>query len=199
MRRRDVEACERVERGIDWGEWFAVGIDGAVRGDTLAMVAAQRQGEGWAFKCWAWEKPGSMGTHDLLDVADVLQEISSKGGDPMVVVDPARMQLFVNTLYRERGMTLVDMAQTPKVMCPASELLAYAVRRHQAAFKGVDVLPEHCINAKSDESKAYGRRITSERHGQGTRRIDAAIAAAMAMYAYDNNEPEAPSVWTIDL
>lgn len=202
MRRRDVEECAKRSLDIDWSKWFAVGIDGAVNGDTLAMVAAQRRGEDWALACWAWEVPGAMGTHDLLDVADVLQDISSRGGNPLAVVDPARMQLFVNTLYRERGMELVEMAQSPRVMCPASELLAYAVRRHRAALGGdgdMDVLARHCVNARSEESKAFGRRMTSERHGRGTKRIDAAIAAAMAMYAYDNNEPESPGVWTIDL
>lgn len=202
MRRADVAACQKVERKIDYSKWFTVGIDGAVNGDTLAMVAAQRQGDGWAFDCWAWEKPGAMGTHDLLDVADVLQDVSSRGEAPLAVVDPARMQLFTNTLYRDRGIALVDMPQTPKTMCPASELLAYAVRKHAAAFGGggdMEVLAQRCVNARVDESKAYGRRITSERHGRGSKRIDAAIAAAMAMYAYDNNEPELPSVYTIEL
>ena len=37
------------------------------------------------------------------------------------------------------------------------------------------------------ESKAYGRRLSSRRHGQGTDRIDLAVAAAMAMKAYDDN------------
>lgn len=57
------------------------------------------------------------------------------------------------------------------------------------------------MNAVASESKAYGRRLASERgrHGQGTRRIDAAVAAAMAMWMYDNNEDETPSVWSIDL
>lgn len=201
MRRADVEACGRVTREIDWSEWFCVGIDGAVNGDTLAMVAAQRQGEEWALACWAWERPGAMGTHDLLDVADVLQDVCSRGADPLVVVDPARMQLFVNLLYRERGMELADMAQTPKVMCPASELLAYAVRKHRAALGGgvgdIGVLARHCVNAVAAESKAFGRRLASTGHGQGTRRIDAAVAAAMAMYAYDNNKPEAPGVWVL--
>lgn len=198
MRRSDVEQCRKLERHIDWSEWFAVGIDGAVSGDTLAVVAAQRQGEGWAFAEWCWQRPGKMGVYDLTDVADVLQEIADKGS-PLMVCDPARMQFLKNWLERERDMVLVDMAQTPKTMCPASELLARAVRTHEAAFKGLEVLPEHCTNARTDESKAYGRRITSERHGQGSRRIDAAISAAMAMYAYDNNEQETPSVWTLKL
>lgn len=198
MRRADVEACKKIEGEIDWSDWFCVGIDGAVSGDTLAVVAAQRQGEGWAFAEWCWERPGKQGVYDLTDVADVLEMLASRGG-PLMVCDPARMQFLKNWLDRNRDMTLVDLAQTPKTMCPASELLARAVRTRVAAFKGLTVLPQHCINAKTDESKAYGRRITSERHGQGTKRIDAAIAAAMAMYAYDNNEEETPSVWTLTL
>lgn len=196
MRRADVEACQGVERQIDWSEWFAVGVDGAVSGDTLAVVAAQRRGEGWAFAEWCWERPGDSGVYDLTDVADVLQMLAERG-DPLVCCDPARMQFLKNWLDRERGMELFDVAQTPRVMCPASELLARAVRTRAAAFSGLSVLPRHCVNARSDESKAYGRRLSSGRHGQGTKRIDAAVAAAMAMWAYDNNEPDAPGVWTV--
>jgi phage terminase large subunit-like protein len=198
MRRADVEACQRVERSLDRSQWFSVGIDGAVSGDTLAVVAAQRQGDGWALSEWCWERPGEMGVYDLTDVADVLQELA-RGANPLMCCDPARMQFLKNWLQRERGMELFDVAQTPKVMCPASELLARAVRTHAAAMSGLEVLPQHCVNARSDESKAYGRRLTSYRHGQGSKRIDAAIAAAMAMWAYDNNEPETPGVWTVEL
>ena len=86
-------------------------------------------------------------------------------------------------------------------MCPASELLARAVSTKSASFANVEVLPEHCKNAVAAESKAYGRRLASYkgRHGQGTKRIDAAVAAAMAMWAFDNNESESPNAWSIDL
>ena len=119
----------------------------------------------------------------------------------MIVCDPARMQFLVNWLDRERGMSVVEVPQQPSIMCPASELLARAVGTRSAVLSGAPVLAQHCVNAVSSESKAYGRRLASERgrHGRGTKRIDAAIAAAMAMYAYDNNRAEAPSVWTIDL
>ena len=202
MRRQDVDACRRERLEIDRSEWFAFAMDGAVRGDTLAIVAAQRQGEMWAFEEWCWDKhDGPMGTYDLMAVADVIRELSASPGNPMGGCDPARMQFLTNWLERECGITVDQVAQVPSIMCPASELLARAVKTHQAAFAGLETLPQHCINAVSSESKAYGRRLSSYRgrHGQGTRRIDAAIAAAMAMWAYDNNEQEAPSVWTISL
>lgn len=199
MRRADVEACERASSVIDESKWFAVGIDGAVSGDTLAIVAAQRSGDRWSFEEWCWEEPGEGGVYDLTEVADVVQRLAAKRGRPLICCDPARLQFLDNWLKRECGIELAAVPQAPSTMCPASELLARAVKTRTASLAGTPVLARHCINAKSAESKAYGRRLASDRHGQGTRRIDAAVAAAMAMWAYDNNEPETPSAWTIDI
>lgn len=201
MRRADVERCQRKTGEIDWSQWFCAGLDGAVKGDTMAVVAAQRQGEEWAFGEWCWDREGPLGVYDLTDVADVLRELASKQGRPLIVADPARMQFLLNWLDRTYGMDVADMAQMPSIMCPASELLARSVEAHAAQLGNVPVLAQHCINAVSSESKAYGRRLASykDRHGKGTRRIDAAVAAAMAMYAYDNNRPQRTTVWSIDL
>lgn len=202
MRREDVEACSTLDFKLDRDSWFCVAIDGAVRGDTLAVVAAQRVDErNWAFEEWCWDTTGPMEVYDLMDVADVLQMLAQSSGCPMMVCDPARMQFLVNWLDRERGMGVTDFPQKPSMMCPASELLARCVSTHTAGLQGTPVLAQHCINAVSAESKAYGRRLSSERgrHGKGSKRIDAAVAAAMAMYAYDNNESDAPSIWEIDL
>lgn len=201
MRRADVERCQNASGEIDYSQWFCAGLDGAVKGDTMAIVAAQRQGEEWAFEEWCWDREGVMGMYDLTDVADVLRDLASRSGNPLIVADPARMQFLLNWLDRTYGMDVADMAQMPSIMCPASELLARSVETHVAKLGNVPVLAQHCINAVSSESKAYGRRLASYkgRHGKGTRRIDAAVAAAMAMYAYDNNQPKRTSVWTIDL
>lgn len=199
MRRADVEACQRIEGDIDDTEWFTVGIDGATSGDTLAVVAAQRRGESWAFREWCFERPNELGVYDLNDVADIIQLLAAKRGRPLICCDPARLQFLSNWLERERGIELTGVAQQPSIMCPASELLARSVKTRSAALAGTPTLAQHCINAKSAESKAYGRRLSSERHGKGSKRIDAAVAAAMAMWAFDNNEPEKPSAWSIDI
>ena len=199
MRRSWVERCAKARREIDWSQWFCVGVDGATNGDTVAAVAAQRQGEDWAFAEWCWEKPPTSGVYDLTDLADVLQDLAARPGRPLICCDPNRLQFMANWLERNRGMELTSVAQSNQIMCPASELLALAVKTGSAALADTPVLAQHCINARSAESKAYGRRLASEKHGQGSKRIDAAVAAAMAMWAYDNNEDETPSVWTIDL
>ena len=189
MRRADVEACARRAGEVDWSRFFTVGIDGATSGDTLAVVAYQRQEGGDAFAEWTWDEPGASGVYDLTDVADVLQGLARRKGRPLLCCDPARLQFLVNWLDRERGVEVFKVAQRPSTMCPASELLARSVKTHSALMRGTPVLAAHCVNAKAAESRAYGRQLTSERHGKGSRRIDAAVAAAMAMWAYDNNEP----------
>ncbi|WP_417064468.1 terminase large subunit domain-containing protein [Gordonibacter urolithinfaciens] len=202
MAAADVDACTGREGGIDWGSWFTVGVDGATSGDTLAVVAYQRQGDRDVFAEWIWDDPTATaaGVYDLTDVADVLQALASKPGRPLVCCDPNRLQFLANWLERERGMEVFGLDQSPKAMCPASELLARSVKTRSACMAASPVLARHCRNAVAAESKAYGRRISSKRHGQGTERVDAAIAAAMAMWAHDNCEPPAaPAAWTIDL
>lgn len=201
MHRKDVESCKKNELAIDYSSWFTYALDGAVRGDTLALVAAQRQGDMWAFDEWCWEKPGPMGTYDLMQVAEVIQQLAAKPGKSFGGCDPARMQFLANWLDRECNIDLSEISQTSSIMCPASELLGRNVETHKAAFSNTPVLAQHCMNAVAAESKAYGRRLASDRgrHGQGTKRIDAAIAAAMAMWAFDNEEDESPSIYTIDV
>lgn len=129
MRRRDVSACSKASGTVDRDRWFAVGLDGAVSGDTLAVVAAQQGDDGiWAFEEWVWDVTGQMGVYDLTDVADVLETLARTRGRPLVVCDPARLQFTVNWLNNNRGIELFKMPQTGAVMCPASELLASAVR-----------------------------------------------------------------------
>ena len=187
MHEQDVNACRKDSATIDRSSFFVVGVDGAVSGDTLAVVAYQDTGESDAFEEWTWDAPSNLGVYDLTDVADVLCELAGSSGHPLVCSDPARLSFLANWLYRERDLEMFDVKQTPQVMCPASEMLARSVRTHRAALSATPVLAEHCVNAIADESRAYGRRLSSRRHGKGSERIDASIAAAMAMWAYDQN------------
>ena len=184
----DIAACKRVSAEIDPAEFCVVGIDGAVNGDTLGVVAYQDVEGRHAFESWAWERPdGALGTYDLADVADVLTQIYATHDDVLFVCDPARLSFLANWLERERGIILWQFKQTPQQMCPASEMLGRAVKAHAAALRGQPLLARHCQACVAAESKAYGRRLSSKRHGQGTDRIDLAVAAAMAMKAYDDN------------
>lgn len=179
-----VSECELLSADIDRSQWYAVGVDAAPSGDDTAVVAAQQQGDGtWAFKEWVW--PGRRS--DFSDLADVLSEIALDPAAPTIVIDPNRLKLVKDWLWNNRGIDLFDFPQTPKAMCPASELLRRTVRDGRAALGNLNYLPRHLRNAVSVESKAYGDRISSTGHGPRSPRIDAAVAAAMAMSFYDGN------------
>lgn len=189
MKRRDVQQCQKLEsRPFDFDNWFVVGIDGATSGDTLAVVAVQQDGDGfYNAREWIWDKPGPQGVYDLMEVGDVIEMLAMTYGKPLIVCDPSRLQMLKNWLYNERDIELYDFNQTPRQMCPASELLATRVKKHDLIMADTPFLAQHSINAVSAESKAYGRRLSSVAHGQGSRRIDAAVAGAMALSAYDTN------------
>lgn len=179
-----VDDCSAVSAEIDRGEWYAVGVDAAPSGDDTAVVAVQQTGDGtWAFREWVW--PG--GRADFSDLADVLSEIALDPGAPTILIDPNRLKLVKDWLWNERGIDLFDFPQTPRAMCPASELLRRTVRNRRAALADAPTLARHIKNAVAVESKAYGDRLSSTGHGQGSARIDAAVAAAMAMSYYDGN------------
>lgn len=204
MSRADLAACRAQAGDIDWGRYFAVGLDGATGGDTLAVCAYQRGPGGEdLYAEWAWDVPDERGLYDLVEVADVLESLARRPGRPLLVADPARMAFLTKYLERERGVGLFALPQQARVMCPATSLLTRAVKSRSARMAATPVLADHCGNAVNEPSRAYGDRLSSEAHGQGSARIDMAVAAAMAMWAYDNAERPADfssgGVWDIEL
>lgn len=189
-----VSACEHVAASIDRSRWYTVGVDGATSGDDTAVVAAQQLGDGtWAVDEWVWHGMQS----DYNDLADLLSELAHDTGRPTIVIDPNRMKMLKDWLWNNRGIDLFDFPQTPRAMAPASELARWAVRNHVVALEGRPEIASALRNAVAVESKAYGDRISSTSHGEGSRRIDAAVALAMAMSHYDGNaDDHTPSCGT---
>lgn len=183
----DVDACTGVGAEIDRDEWFCCGVDAAPSGDDTALVAVQQKRDGtWAVEEWVW--PGRRA--DFYDLGLCLQTLAACDGAPTIVIDPNRLKLVKDWLWNEMGVDLFDFPQTPKSMCPASELLRRAVRERRLALAGLEWVPRHLKNAVSEESRAYGERISSTGHGPNSRRIDSAVALAMAMSYYDGNVDE---------
>lgn len=189
FRLRDVEACRRLGGSIDRGRYYVIGIDGAVSGDVMAAVAVQEQDGEPVFEEWVWAKTTEDGVYDMADLADLLVERSRDRGRPDFVADPARLVYMVNRLRSDYGVEVAAVAQSNANMCPASELLWSYVKARTAHMGGTPTLAEHCLNAVADVKASYGRRISSTGHGRGSARIDAAIAAAMALRTYEAEAP----------
>ena len=184
FRAAEIESARRSRAEFDFDQRFTVGVDGAISRDTFAIVAYQRTEDGRdAFREWIWDEPDESGYYPMPEIMDVLTELYRHR--PLIAVDPARLTLMVQLLERERGVRTFGLAQTDKVMCPASQLLADSVHLGRACFADAPTLAVHASNCIEDIRKAYGFRFTSSGTGSRKRYIDAAIAGAMAMYVWE--------------
>ena len=178
-----VDACMKAPQEFDFGEPFVLGVDGATSGDSFAIVAHQLTAEGRdAFHEWVFDEPGESGYYDLDQIEQLIAGIAQQYRCS-VGIDPARLLLMAQHLQDRYGVDIFEVPQSNKIMCPASDMLARSVRSRDALLDGCPKLAEHLANCRTMYREPYGWRFTSLRHGQGTERIDAAIAAAIAKYA----------------
>ena len=205
MRPADVRACARRADGFDLSRRFTLAVDGAVRGDSFALVAHQKDDEGVdQFHEWVFDTPPEdTGVYNVAAIGQLVAGLHQRYGCP-VGIDPARLMLWATSLQDDYGVEIYEISQNNKTMCAATQLLVHSVSTRRASFGGCPKLAEHCENAVAVSKEPWGERLGSERHGQGSPRIDAAVAGAMAMWM-TSVMPEAPSfeesggVWSVEL
>lgn len=184
FRAAEIEQARLKRAPFDFDSRFTVGVDGAVSRDTFAIVAYQKGDDGIdRFREWVWDEPDESGYYPMTEIMDVLTELYRHR--PLIAIDPARLTLMSQLLERERGVRTFGLAQTDKVMCPASQLLTDSIHLGHACLGDAPTLAVHASNCIADERKAYGFRFTSTGSGARKRYIDAAIAGAMAMYVWE--------------
>ena len=205
FRPRDLKACAKIGGDVDFSEPFALAIDGAVRGDAFAIVAHQERDGTHYFHEWVYDSPPEdTGYYDLAQIGQLVAGLSQRYGCP-VGIDPARLLLWASVLQDEYGVEIYEIKQTNQIMCPACSLVVNAVTAHRAALGDCPRLADHLANCLDADREPYGTRFTSSAHGQGSHRIDAAIAAAMAMWMTQSMPPreksfaETGGVWSIEL
>lgn len=176
---REVAACSATA-GFDWDAPFSLAVDGAVSGDAFAIVAHQRQDDRDVFHEWVYDDPGESGYYPLAQIEQLIAGIAQEHRVP-VGIDPSRLLLMATHLQDEYGVDVYQLKQDNRTMCPACSLVVNSVRDRAACLGGTPKLAEHLRNCLAKDAEPFGMRFTSERHGRGSKRIDAAIAAAMAM------------------
>lgn len=203
MKPADVRACARRPSRFDFGRRFCLAVDGAVRGDSFALVAHQKDEDGGdQYHEWVYdEPPEDTGVYDVAAIGQLVMGLHQKYRCP-VGIDPARLLLWASWL-QDAGVEIYEIAQNNKNMCAASSLLMHAVATRNASFADTPKLAEHCENAVALDKEPYGQRLGSERHGQGSRRIDAAVAGAMATWMTQvmpqaTSFEESGGLWAID-
>lgn len=180
----DVDACAAVRAPLDFDEPFSLAVDGAISGDAFAIVAHQEAGGVDRWHEWVFDEPGESGYYDLNQIEQLIAGIAQKYRCK-VGIDQSRLLLMAQQLQDDYGVEVYAIRQDNPTMCQACATLTNSVRSHRSALAGCPKLAAHLKNCMRADREPYGTRWTSERHGQGTRRIDAAIAAAMAKWMSD--------------
>ena len=218
---------------LPWGAWdrcqgtaelepdrpLYVGIDGALKRDSFAIVAVQPQpddGNDWRYvtRAWIWENPYPR-THaqhaawrlnlqepmnrlralrEEYPLAALHDEDEIEVPGPAFGYDPFMMELVAQQL-RDEGLNMIEVPQTDARMMPGSEAAYRDVTTGRLVHDGEPVLRRHVHGAVPKE-KDRGWRIGRARGS--ARRIDGAVALVMAEYLAHLTEPasdEVPSVW----
>lgn len=174
-----------------------VGVDVALRNDSTAVVAAQRQ-EGITVlraRVWANPYPEGHSSHDdwelnIFEVEEYLKELRAQFPAPATEIDgrlmpgpefnydPAYFQRSAQLLEGE-GLAMVKYPQHDSYMIPASQGFYQLVMERKIAHDGDPILAAHVAAATADQ-KPRGWRLTKPKGSR--RKIDAAIAAAIAVH-----------------
>lgn len=178
----EVRACQRIGNLFDFDKPFMLGVDGATSGDSFAIVAHQVVDGIDCYQEWVFDEPGESGYYDLNQIEELIAWLSQKYKCP-VGIDPARLLLMAQQLQDDYGVKIFEVSQSNKIMCAASEMVARSIKEKRTSLDGCPKLAEHLTNCTQLIREPFGWRFSSEKHGQGTDRIDAAIAAAIAKYA----------------
>ena len=152
-----------------------VGIDMALKHDSIAVVVAQPQESGRVVcRAKIWHPDGG-----AMDVAAVEQHLRELGRQYQVnefAYDPAFFQRSAEALSDE-GFVMVEFSQSTARMVPACGTLYEYVVNQKIAHNGDPMFADQVLSA-AQRSTDMGWRLSK---GKSKRKIDAAIALAMAV------------------
>lgn len=182
-----IDACCRRKNDFDFTKPFTLGIDGATGGDSFAIIAYQERKDAKGKLCaytreWVFDEPGDSGHYDITQIMELIADIYQKHYPEVVGIDPNRMIVIASQLEDTYGVETVSFAQNNPTMCQATALVLIEVKDKTLRLKGCKKLRRHLLNTVEDDKGSFGVRF-----GKDSKRskIDAAIALAIAMLAYN--------------
>lgn len=204
------ESCHAPELELDPSQPIHVGIDVGLKHDSSAVAIAQKQGERTVLRARVWENPyppedprHSRWKLDIEHVETWLRELFITYRAPATEIDgrvKAGPEFVYDPFYFERsaqllegeGLAMVEYPQNDSRMVPASQTLYELVVTGQLAHDGDPALARHIANVTPDQ-RQRGQRISKPRGSK--KKIDAAIAAAIAVYRAQQAPPAIATVY----
>lgn len=182
-------------------------IDAATKNDSTAVITAQWQGEKLAVKAKIWERPldpmtGKPAEDWRLPMAelegylrDIHRDFSALS---TLAFDPAFITWLAQQLEND-GLPMEEFPQSAQRMSQASQALYELIVQGQLVHDGSPDLARHIKNAAA-EATGSGNGAWRLVKKKAKRKMDAAIALAMAAYLATKDRPDdyTPGLWEFD-
>ena len=169
-------ACTDATRSIPDGEEVVLAFDGSFNGDTTVLTVASVDQRPHVDLVELWDADGHQ--VPIVDVEQAIRQACRRWRVLEIAADPFRWARSLQLLDGE-GLPVMEYPQSPGRMTPATARFYEAVVNQQMTHSGDSRLARHVGNAVLRED-ARGARLAKERK-DSPRRIDAAVAAVMAM------------------
>jgi phage terminase large subunit-like protein len=174
------DACALLDH-VSGSSEHVLGFDGSFSGDCTALVAVTIGPRPYVELVNLWEAPE--GARDwrvpILEVEQAIRDACRRWQVRAIVADPYRWQRSLELLEGE-GLPVEEFPQSPQRMTPATARMYEAVVNGALTHSGDPRLARHLANAVLREDPR-GARLSKERK-HSKRRIDAAVAAVMALH-----------------
>lgn len=175
------DACTAPGGEVPHGADVVCGFDGSFSGDCTALVAVTIAPRPHVELLELWEAPE--GAHDwrvpILEVEQAIRQACRRYRVRAIVADPFRWARSLELLDGE-GLPVEEFPQTPARMTPATSRFYEAVVNRALTHAGDPRLARHIANAVL-RTDPRGARLSKE-HKHSKRRIDASVAAVMALH-----------------
>ena len=171
-----------------------VGIDMALKHDSIAVVIAQPQADGRiAVDAKIWHP--DVGEMDIASVEQHLRELHGRHKVVEFAYDPAYFQRSAEALYDD-GLPMVEFPQSSSRMIPACGATYDLIVSGRVLHDGAPMFSDQVLSA-AQRMTENGWRLSK---GKSRRKIDAAIALCMALdratrRATSTPTPSVETVW----
>lgn len=179
------------ERLID-GEPTWLGVDMALKHDSIAIVAVQKRDDKYVTSAKIWH-PESSGV-DVADVEAYLRQMHLRYHLKEVAYDPAFFQRSAEILHDD-GLPMLEFPQSGQRMIPACGQAYELIVNGKVLHEGSPTFTDQVLSAAQRMTDA-GWRLSK---GKSRRKIDACIALVMALDRASNRPPEdlVPMFWNV--
>lgn len=177
------ESCTEHDAGLEPGAPTWVGVDMALKHDSIAIVCVQKHSDRFVARAQIWH-PENAGV-DVQEIEQYIRGLHREYQLVEVAFDPAYFQRSAEVLFDD-GIPMVEFPQSANRMVPACGQAYELIVSGKVAHDGSPTFTDQVLSA-AQRMTDNGWRLSK---GKSRRKIDAAIALVMALDRASRRPPE---------